>query len=503
MAEKKNKVLEMKGITKYFPGVKALDNVDLDLYEGEVLALIGENGAGKSTLMNVLGGVLQPESGKIFVDGEEVIMDSVRKASDLGIAFIHQELNLCDSLDIAQNIFLGHEPRATRGLIKKDELYGKTEEILEQVNLNISPDIKIRDLSIGLQQMVEIAKALSLDARILIMDEPTSSLDKNETKQLFEVIRDLKQKGLSVIFISHRLGEVKEISDRVTVLRDGQNTGQLKSEEICKDRCISLMVGRDIEEYYSFEHEIQEESTFEIRNFVSPEHPDHEIDITVRKGEIVVLAGLVGAGRTELLQTIFGARSARGGGVYLEGEKLEINSPRQAIEQGLALVPENRKEHGLILKKNIEYNVTLPGLAGRNLYQNMKMIRFDEAAEITEEMVEKLNIRLHDIEQQVISLSGGNQQKVVLSKWLSLDPDVLLLDEPTRGIDVVAKDEIYSIIDQMAQQGKYILVVSSEMTEVLSIADRILVMHEGKIGGELQKEQFSEENVVKLATGGI
>lgn len=499
-----SQLLKMQGITKFFPGVKALDNVDLDLYQGEVLAIIGENGAGKSTLVKILGGVHQPDAGKVILDGEETAIDSVQTATKLGIAFVHQELNLSDNLDVAANVFLGREPRKKSflRLIDRKKSYEETEKILKQIDMHCSPGTIVRDLTIGAQQMVEIAKALSINARILIMDEPTSSLSRSEAEQLFKVIRELRSQGVSIIYISHRLGEVKEVADRVTVLRDGYVSGHLHlgRDEISHENMIRLMVGRDIEKFYHHEHEVSTTPVFEVRDFFVPGQPNKPINFTIHSGEILVLAGLVGAGRTEMAHALFGIDEPLGGTILLNGKPIQIKSPQEAIRAGIVLVPEDRKQHGLVVEMAVEHNITLAGL---DRYQKMKMILFNKVRSLAHEMVKKLDIRLRNIDQVAESLSGGNQQKVVLAKWLSLHPKVMLLDEPTRGIDVVAKEEIYRLMEQLASQGVAILVISSEMQEVLGVADRILVMHEGKISGELQhKEQFTEEAVVSLATGG-
>ncbi len=502
MADNKGtSLLQMRGITKYFPGIKALDHVDFDLYRGEILAVIGENGAGKSTLVKVLGGIHLPEIGTIHLDGQEVVIDSVQTSNKLGISFVHQELNLSDNLDIATNVFLGREPRE-KGflrLIDRKKLYKDTEKILQRIDMNYSPRLLVSDLTIGGQQMIEIAKALSIEARILIMDEPTSSLSRGETERLFRVIRELKSQGVSIIYISHRLGEVKEVADRVTILRDGRISGHLAKEEISHERMVKLMVGRDIEKFYHHEHEASKKPVFEVRELVVPEHPKERISFTVHEGEIVVLAGLVGAGRTELAHALFGIAKPLAGQILLDDRPILIGRPQDAMRAGIILVPEDRKLHGLILEMAVETNITLASL---DRYQKMKMIQFDEVRAVAKDMVSKLDVRLRSIDQLVESLSGGNQQKVVLAKWLCLNPRVLLLDEPTRGIDVVAKEEIYRLMERLASQGVAILVISSEMLEVLGIADRILVMHEGRIGGELTKEKFSEEAVVQLATGG-
>jgi len=496
------RLLEMRGITKFFPGVKALDNVHIELNQGEILAVIGENGAGKSTLVNTLGGIYHPDAGTIILDGKEVKIDSVHTATNLGVAFVHQELNLSDNLDVAANVFLGREPRGVNvlRLIDRRSIYEETEKILKRIDMDCSPRALVRDLTIGAQQMVEIAKALSIHARILIMDEPTSSLSQRETTQLFKVIKELRSQGVSIIYISHRLGEVKEVADRVTVLRDGYVSGQLSLEEISHDKMIRLMVGRDIEKFYHHEHEVSTTPVFEVRDFLVPGQPNKPVNFTVHAGEILVLAGLVGAGRTELAHALFGIDDPLGGTILLDGKPIKINRPQDAIQAGIVLTPEDRKLHGLVVEMAVEENITLAGL---NRYQKIKMILFDRVKSIANDMVKKLDIRLRSIDQVVESLSGGNQQKVVLAKWLSLNPKVLLMDEPTRGIDVVAKEEIYRLMERLVSQGVAILVISSEMQEVLGIADRIIVMHDGRISGELQhKEQFSEEAVVSLATGG-
>ncbi|MBD3309457.1 ATP-binding cassette domain-containing protein, partial [candidate division KSB3 bacterium] len=349
-------------------------------------------------------------------------------------------------------------------------------------------------------QMIEIAKALSINARILIMDEPTSSLSQSETDHLFRVIKELRAQGVSVIYISHRLGEVKEVADRVTVLRDGKVSGRLTHEEIDHDNMVRLMVGRDIETFYHHEHTVTTHPVFEVRDLIVPGQPHKPINFSIYEGELLVLAGLVGAGRTELAHTLFGIDKPLGGQILLDGKPITINSPQDAIQAGIVLIPEDRKLHGLILEMAVEKNITLAGL---NHYQKMKLIQVDQVKAVADEMVKKLDVRLRSIEQVVESLSGGNQQKVVLAKWLSLNPKVLLMDEPTRGIDVVAKEEIYRLMERLALQGVATLVISSEMQEVLGIADRIIVMHDGAISGELShREQFSEEAVVSLATGG-
>lgn len=495
------RLLEMRGITKFFPGVRALNDVDLELNRGEILAIIGENGAGKSTLVKILGGIYYPNTGKIILDGKEVVVDSVQTATNLRIAFVHQELNLSDNLDVGSNIFLGREPRKKDffNLIDQKKIYKDTEEILKRIDMQCSPYILLRDMAISSQQMVEIAKSLSISAQILIMDEPTSSLSGHETEQLFKVLKELRSQGVSIIYISHRLGEVKEVADRVMVLRDGVVSGHLSREEISHDNMVRLMVGRDVEKFYRRKHVITKKPIFEVKDFIVPSKPNKRVKFRIYEGEVLVMAGLVGAGRTEIAHALFGIDKPLSGKILLDGKTLKINNPQDAIRAGIGLVPEDRNLNGLIVEMAVEENITLVGL---NHYQKMKMIQFKMVRSIAREMVKKLDIRLRNIYQVVETLSGGNQQKVVLAKWLSLKPKVMLLDEPARGIDVVAKEEIYRLIERLASQGVATLVISSEMQEVLGIADRILVVYDGEIKGELQKEQASEEAVISLATGG-
>ncbi len=493
-------LLEVRRVTKRFPGVTALSEVSLTLGAGEVLALIGENGAGKSTLMKILAGVQEPDEGSLLIDGRVERVDSVQTAQRLGIALIHQELNLSDNLDVGANIFLGREP-LKHGLIDRQKIRDESAELLKRVGLNVSPDTIVNRLPIGQQQLVEIARALSINARVLIMDEPTSSLSTHETERLFEVVKDLRQKGVSVIYISHRLGEVKELADRVTVFRDGQNAGDLACDEITHDRMVQLMVGRDISQFYARKPHNAGEVVLEVKDLRTPANPDHPLNFSVRTGEIVGIAGLVGAGRTELLQVLFGVDPAVSGSIHVSGKQCDLSSPRDAITAGLALVPEDRKQQGLVLEMAVRTNIGLAGLSrhrkGAGFLNDAQEAR-DSAA-----MIDKLRIKTPNERQIVQYLSGGNQQKVVLGKWLSMEPKVLLLDEPTRGIDIGAKQEIYSLMEELAEQGVAILFVSSEMEEILGMSDRTLVMHEGRITGELQRDELSEEAVMQLATGNV
>ncbi|MBL9151633.1 MAG: sugar ABC transporter ATP-binding protein [Verrucomicrobiales bacterium] len=492
-------ILEGRGIVKQFPGVKALRGVGLRVQRGEVLALLGENGAGKSTLMKILAGVQTPDAGEILLDGRAVVIDSVPTAMRHGIALIHQELNLATNLSIGANIFLGREPRR-HGFIDEKTIVAESRRFLDLVGLQIDPREVVGNLTIGRQQMVEIAKALSIDARILIMDEPTSSLSQKETESLFAVIRDLRSRGVSIIYISHRLGEVKALADRVTVLRDGENAGDLARDEISHDRMVSLMVGRDLSQFYPHQPHTPGDVVLEVRGLRTPVHPGHELSFSLRAGEIVGVAGLVGAGRTEMIETLFGAMPAVAGDIRIAGESVAIRSPRDAIRAGLALAPEDRKRQGLVLEMAVRENLSLASLS-RDRRPGGFLNRRRES-EISAEMIGKMRIKTPNDRQVVRYLSGGNQQKVVLGKWLAMKPRVLLLDEPTRGIDVGAKQEIYALMEDLARAGVAILFVSSEMEEVLGMSDRALVMHEGRLTGELARDRLSEEAVMRLATGG-
>ena len=491
-------ILDVRGVSKKFPGVLALDNVDLTLGAGEIVAVLGENGAGKSTLMKILAGVQSADSGSIKVDGKEVSLSSVHAALDQGIALIHQELNLADNLDVGANIFLGREPRRLGVMIDRGRIRAEAGQYLERVGLAVDPDLLVSGLTIGRQQMVEIAKALSVNARVLIMDEPTSSLSQKETEQLFVVIKDLARRGVSILYISHRLGEVVELADRVVVLRDGQNAGNLDRADINHDNMVRLMVGRDVSQFYPHEPHHPGDTVLELDKVITPAHPNHPISFSVKRGEIVGISGLVGAGRTELLETLFGVTPALSGSIKIEDQVCEVGTPIQAIRAGLALVPEDRKQQGLILEMAVKDNVTLATLSRD---QRKGFLNRTKEREISARMIKELNVKTPSEDQDVRLLSGGNQQKVVLGKWLAQEPKVLLLDEPTRGIDVGAKAEIYALMEALARKGVAIVFVSSEMEEILGMSDRTLVMHEGRMTGELQRSELSEEAVMRLATG--
>lgn len=414
-----------------------------------------------------------------------------------GVALIHQELNLAANLDLAANIFLGREPNQF-GFFQNKNIHNEAAKFLKRVGLDLPTDTLVGNLPIGKQQLVEIAKALSCDARVLIMDEPTSSLSQTETETLFEVVHDLRRQGISIIYISHRLGEVKELADRVTVFRDGENAGDLAKDEISHDAMVRLMVGRDLSEFYDRQIHSPGKVVLDVEQIRTPEHPNTEVSLKIHAGEIVGIAGLVGAGRTELLQTLFGVTPALGGTIRMNGELIRPQSPRDAIAAGMALAPEDRKLHGLVLPMTVRENASLASLKRD---QNKGLLNFPAEEAVAEEAVEQLQIKTPHLEQVTRFLSGGNQQKIVLGKWLALTPQLLMLDEPTRGIDVGAKREIYRLMEKLAGEGMAILFVSSEMEEVLGMADRALVMHEGRIAGELARNELSEQAIMQLATG--
>lgn len=489
--------LEISGIGKSFPGVRALHDVAFSVAPGEVVAVLGENGAGKSTLMKILAGVQEPDAGEIRLDGRPARIRSVEEGLALGIALIHQELNLATNLSVGANLFLGREP-TKRGLIDEREIAARSRELLARVGLDLDPATPVGDLSIGRRQLVEIAKALSVEARLLIMDEPTSSLSAGESERLFDVVKDLRAGGVSVLYISHRLGEVVELADRVVVLRDGENAGELSRGEIDHDRMVALMVGRELSQFYAHSPHPPGEVVLSVDGLRTPAHPEHAVSFELRAGEIVGVAGLVGAGRTELLECLFGIAPALAGRIEVAGTERRIGHPLDAVDAGLALVPEDRKKQGLVLDMAVVDNLSLASVSrdGR-----VGLLNFAAERGLCEEMTRRLRIKTPSPRQAVRLLSGGNQQKVVLGKWLAMRPRVLLLDEPTRGIDVGAKREIYGLMEELARQGVAVLFVSSDLEEVIGMSDRALVMHEGALAGELPRESLAEEAIMRLATG--
>ena len=494
-------LLELVGISKTFPGAVALDRVDFRVGHGEIIGLVGENGAGKSTLMRILGGVTAPSAGWIRFAGIERSALTVAQSQAAGIAFVHQELNLFDNLDVGANVLMGREPRFAGflRLIDHRALRGRVRPILERLGADFGPDAAISSLSLAQMQLVEIAKALSLDARLVILDEPTSSLTLSETNRLLRVIAELKAGGVSVIFISHRLNEIERCVDRVVVLRDGSVVGELTRGAITPDAMIRLMIGRDLKSLYVPPAALGEQVVLCLKEVRTRAHPDRPVDLSVRRGEILGLAGLVGSGRTELARAVFGIDGRAAGSIWLNDREVQISSPRDAIANGIYLVPEDRKKSGLLLDVSIAENISLADLRRFSRFSLVdRLAEMDNA----DRQKHRLDIRCQGVLDEVKSLSGGNQQKVVLGRWLSMAPRAIIFDEPTRGVDVGAKNEIYRLMRSLSDGGAAILMISSDMEEVIGVSDRIGVMHEGSMRGLLERPEFSEANVLKLAVGG-
>lgn len=493
-------LLKMQSISKRFPGVVALDNVSLEVMPGEIVALVGENGAGKSTLMKILGGIHQPDEGSITINGDAVTIHNVNDSMRLGIGFIHQELNVFPNLDVAANVFLGREP-VSGGffrLIDRTKIEAETATLLERLAVDVSPRTQLDELSIAQQQMVEIAKALSLNTRLLIMDEPTSSLTLAETTRLLEVVKDLRTQGVSVIYISHRLGEVLEIADRVVVLRDGANAGTLQRDEITHDKMVTLMVGRELQHVHEAKEANANPDYFVVENLRTKRYSDKPVSFGVGKGEVLGISGLIGAGRSEVAQAIFGVEPMLGGRCLLAGNELQIKSSQDAIKHGICLIPEDRRHLGLVMDWTIQDNTTLATLTN---YAKAGLIDFAAENKVAVEMSNKLRVKAPNVATKVSQLSGGNQQKVVLAKWLLQNIKVIIFDEPTRGIDIGAKSEIYDLINNLAADGAAVIVISSDLEEILRISDRVAVMHEGKLTGILPRTECSEEAIMRLAVG--
>lgn len=490
-------ILKMENISKSFPGVKALDDVNFTVYENEVMALLGENGAGKSTLMKILSGVYTKDEGKIILEGEEVDITSPRDATSKGIAIIHQELNLVPYLTVYENIFLGREMKSPYGGLYKKEMIKQSREILERLKVNISPTTTVNYLSIAQQQMVEIAKALSLNAKIIIMDEPTDTLTDNEVSSLFEIIRELKKQGKGLVYISHRIKEVFEVCDKLTVLRDGQFVGERNVSEVDEGEIIRLMVGRTLDEQFPYIKTDYDEEVLKVENLNNEYVKD--LSFTLKKGEILGISGLVGAGRTELAKTLYGFYKKDTGKIILNGEELNLNSPKEALDKGIVYVSEDRKSDGLILIMDVKSNITISALEKFKTFLGLDK---KKEYEVAEEYKEKINIKTPSLYQQVKNLSGGNQQKVAIAKSLLTDPKVLILDEPTRGVDVGAKREIYDLLNEIKKEGRSIIMISSEMPEILGMSDRILVMHEGELKGELNREEATQEKIMSYIVRG-
>ncbi|MBC5647967.1 sugar ABC transporter ATP-binding protein [Christensenella tenuis] len=494
--------LEMSGISKTFPGAKVLDNIEFNVKAGEVRALMGENGAGKSTLIKILGGIYDMDSGQgtIRINGEEAKINTVQDAQHYGIGIIHQEISLAENMSIADNLFMGKEIKGG-ALLNDREMVRRSQAILEEMGLGVDARTKVRDLSIAKQQMVEISRALLSNAKIIVMDEPTSSLTKTEIDQLFLQIENLKKSGIAIIYISHRMDEIFEIADSISILRDGKMIGTDTVENLTQDKVISMMVGRELSEIFKRDGKIDVgEVCLEVKHYSNEKIRD--INFSLRKGEIVGFAGLVGAGRTELARAIFGIDKVDSGELYINGERANIQNTQDAIRYGIGYVPEDRKTEGLFLMHTIKYNTSIVVLDKfiKNVGVNKKYEN-----ELIGKYADALSIKMTSPEQKVQFLSGGNQQKVVLGKWMAADPDIFILDEPTRGVDVGAKAEIYQLIYGLAKQGKAVMLISSEMEEIINLSDRIVVMHEGSVTGVLDNNETSrakQEEIMWFASGG-
>lgn len=497
--ENSKPLLEMINISKSFFGVKALQNINIQAYAGKVLALIGENGAGKSTLMKILCGVYKKDEGKILIEGKEVNITGVKEAENLGITIIHQELSLLSNMSVYENIFLANEK--VSGIFKrlnKGEMKKQSIEMLKRIGCSIEPDIKVGKISVGEMQMIEIIKAVSKHSRIIIMDEPTTALTDIETQKLFEVIRKLKSEGIAIIYISHRLDEIFHISDYVTVLRDGKHIGSTRVLDVTKDELISMMVGRELKEQFPYRKSEPGDVVLKVEN-LNWKNKVKNVSFEVKSGEILGFSGLMGSGRTETAKLIFGEYKKFSGSIFIDGKKVSINSPKDAIKNGIAYLSEDRKKEGLVLQMSVGENMSLCNLKKyeKAAFKINKKYEYSHVSEY----INKLLIKTTGFNQKVKNLSGGNQQKVVIAKWVMLSPKVLIVDEPTRGIDVGAKKEIYDVLNDLKKMGKAIILISSDMPEIVGICDRVIVMHEGIITGKLKREDASQENIMKYAVG--
>ncbi|MGO4790045.1 sugar ABC transporter ATP-binding protein [Paenibacillus sp. 2KB_20] len=492
-------LIQMEGITKGFPGVLALNNCRFELLRGEVHALMGENGAGKSTMMKILTGVYQKDAGTITYKGQPVELTNPKAAQDAGISMIHQELNLAPDLTVAQNIFIGREPRRKlRLFLDEHALNRQVKELFERMGLDMDPSIKVSELTVAKQQMVEIAKALSYSADVLVMDEPTAALSETEIEDLFRIIRQLREGGVGIVYISHRMDEIKRITDRITVMRDGQYIDTVSTAEVTTQDIISKMVGRQIYETSKPERSVGErETVLEVKGLNQGRFLK-DINFTLKKGEILGVAGLVGAGRTELARAIFGADRIQSGEIHVHGRKITIKGPHDAVRQGIGYLSEDRKRYGCVVDLDVKSNVAIASYG--NFVRPWGWMSTARIREQAEEIVSRLKVKTPHVDQEVKYLSGGNQQKVVIGKWLTRDCDILIFDEPTRGIDVGAKSEIYRLLNDLTAQGKSIIMISSELPEILRMSHRILVMCEGRITGELEHEEATQESIMHLAT---
>jgi len=493
-------ILEMKGIDKSFPGVHALDHVDFDVRRGEVHALMGENGAGKSTLMKVLTGIYTKDSGTITYEGKETEFHNTREAQEAGVVIVHQELNMVNDLTVAQNIFIGREPKKGIGIDDR-KMIEDSKKLFEELKIDIDPRDQMRDLTVGKQQMCEIAKAISHNAKVIIFDEPSAALTEKEIEDLFEIIRDLRAKDMAIVYISHRMDEIKVITDRVTVMRDGTYVGTLITADSTKEDIINMMVGRVIYEDPKSHSMVAPDAPVVLKvEHLNAGRMVRDVSFELHQGEILGFSGLMGAGRTETARALFGADPKQSGDIYVHGKKVEINSPEDAVKLGIGYLSEDRKRYGVVVRRSIAENTTMACLEN---YMNGLLINKGAEKKAAQDYVDQLATKTPSVDQLVVNLSGGNQQKVVIAKWLCKNCDILIFDEPTRGIDVGAKNEIYKLMNKLASEGKSIIMISSEMTEILRMSDRIVVMCEGEKTGEVMIEEATQEIIMDKATRNI
>ena len=493
-------ILEMKGIDKSFPGVHALDHVDFNVRRGEVHALMGENGAGKSTLMKVLTGIYTKDSGTITYEGKETEFHNTREAQEAGVVIVHQELNMVNDLTVAQNIFIGREPKKGLGIDDK-KMIEDSRKLFEELKIEIDPRAQMRDLTVGKQQMCEIAKAISHNAKVIIFDEPSAALTEKEIEDLFEIIRDLRAKDMAIVYISHRMDEIKVITDRVTVMRDGTYVGTLITADSTKEDIINMMVGRVIYEDPKSHSMVAPDAPVVLKvEHLNAGRMVRDVSFELHQGEILGFSGLMGAGRTETARALFGADPKQSGDIYVHGKKVEINSPEDAVKLGIGYLSEDRKRYGVVVRRSIAENTTMACLEN---YMNGILINKGAEKKAAQDYVDQLATKTPSVDQLVVNLSGGNQQKVVIAKWLCKNCDILIFDEPTRGIDVGAKNEIYKLMNKLAAEGKSIIMISSEMTEILRMSDRIVVMCEGEKTGEVMIEEATQEIIMDKATRNI
>lgn len=492
-------LIELRKVSKFFPGVIALNKADLKLYSGEVHGLMGENGAGKSTLIKLLTGAYKPDEGEMLLDGQPLKVNGPKDAMNMGLTAIYQELNVIPKLTVWENIFLGRELRNKKGLLDIPQMKERAKELLQQLRQNIDVDEKVENLGMGHQQMVEICKALVLESRLIIMDEPTSSLSAGETEELLRTARELRDRGMAIVFISHHMDEIFRICDRLTVLRDGCMIQSMLAKDTNTENLIKLMVGRDINQQFPKIVAAKKEELLRIEDFTSEDGSFKDISFSVCGGEVLGFAGLVGAGRTEVMRAIFGADARKTGKVYVKGKEADIRSPKAAISYGIAFLTEDRKGEGLVLSNTVGFNINLSTFekSKRGLLLNNALLRNKAKNDITQ-----LRIKTPSINTTVRGLSGGNQQKVVIAKWLETNADIFIMDEPTRGLDVGAKLEVYNIINNLVSEGKAVIMVSSELPEVMGMSDRIIVMHEGYMAGEFKRDEVEREAIMMAASGG-